>query len=228
MSKYILLWLEGPLQSWGYDSQFGMRDTLAFPTKSGVFGIILAALGAKGPQIDLLQVLSEYPQSVISYKKREDKESFLMDFQMVGSGYNDKDIWEKNFIPKTNDGKKAIGGGTKMTYRNYLQDAVFAVIQELPDSLAIDIAAALQAPVFNLSLGRKNCIPSEFIFQGIFSEKDESENSAQKLSEEKGLIKDFYVLDGEYPGDLITLNDVPLQFGEMKKYRDRRVSVIEC
>ena len=43
---------------------------------------------------------------------------------------------------------------------------------------------------------------------------------------DKQLLEDFRVLDGEYEGDLMTLNDVPVQFGEIKKYRDRRVTVV--
>lgn len=45
---YLLLWLQGPLQAWGHDSRFGRRDTLDFPTKSGVLGLVCCALGAGG------------------------------------------------------------------------------------------------------------------------------------------------------------------------------------
>ena len=47
---YLLLWLEGPLQAWGYDSKFGRRDTLPFPTKSGLLGLLCCARGAGGPE----------------------------------------------------------------------------------------------------------------------------------------------------------------------------------
>ena len=56
--KYILLWIEAPLQAWGADSKFGRRDTLPFPTKSGVLGLVLCAMGASGPQNELLAKLS--------------------------------------------------------------------------------------------------------------------------------------------------------------------------
>jgi CRISPR-associated Cas5-like protein len=38
------MWLEGPLQSWGDHSKYGRRDTLTFPTKSAIYGMILAAM----------------------------------------------------------------------------------------------------------------------------------------------------------------------------------------
>ena len=48
--SYILMWLEAPLQSWGVNSKYQRRDTLNFPSKSGIMGIILSALGKTGEQ----------------------------------------------------------------------------------------------------------------------------------------------------------------------------------
>ncbi|MBF0376319.1 MAG: type I-E CRISPR-associated protein Cas5/CasD [Desulfamplus sp.] len=237
-NKYILLWLEAPLQSWGSDSKFGRRDTLPFPTRSGVLGIVLCALGASGEQKELLArmglPLRQTVISCISAKEtkqgvtKRERDPFLTDFQMVGSGYDDKDPWEKLHIPKTNDGKPAVGGGTKLTYRYYLQNAVFAVIMETPSDLAESFAFALQNPVYDLYLGRKNCVPTEFIYQGTFDSEKDAESRVLSFMEDKNLIEDFRVLDGEQSeGDMMmTLNDVPVQFGTVKKYRDRRVTVV--
>src|SRR5207248_4205529 len=41
----LLLRLAGPMQSWGTDSRFSHRDTRAEPSKSGVVGLLCAALG---------------------------------------------------------------------------------------------------------------------------------------------------------------------------------------
>ena len=41
----LLLRLEGPLQSWGTSSRFPQRDTGFEPSKSGVIGLLCAALG---------------------------------------------------------------------------------------------------------------------------------------------------------------------------------------
>ena len=41
----LLLQLVGPMQSWGFASRFDNRDTGREPTKSGVIGILAAALG---------------------------------------------------------------------------------------------------------------------------------------------------------------------------------------
>ncbi len=60
-TQYMLLWLEGPLQSWGGDSKFGVRDTLNFPTRSGILGLICCARGAAGPEVEWLAEMNNLP-----------------------------------------------------------------------------------------------------------------------------------------------------------------------
>jgi CRISPR system Cascade subunit CasD len=235
-NKFLLLWFEAPLQSWGADSKFGRRDTLPFPTKSGVAGLLLCAMGASGPQNDLLAKIAPLRQTVVSFVRTKridheepekvDREPLLRDFHMVGSGYDEKDLWQTLLIPKKMDGGAAVGGGTKMTYRYYLQDAKFAIVVEVPASDADEFAQKLQNPVYDLYLGRKNCVPTDFIFRGVFETEDGALQAAAKIANGKEVIEDFRVMDGEHEGDILALNDVPVQFGETKKYRDRRVTVV--
>ncbi|MEX9254764.1 type I-E CRISPR-associated protein Cas5/CasD [Pseudenterobacter timonensis] len=226
---FLLLWLEGPLQSWGHDSRFGRRDTLPFPTMSGVCGILCAALGAGGAQRNLLAQLSagEWVMRAYSHEALPAPPP-LCDFQMVGSGYDDSDPWQLLLIPKTSEGKKAVGGGTKMTYRYYLQDRAFAVLITLNDELAQQLASALANPVWDLSLGRKNCVPAEFIGQGVYHDINTAWAHCEKLAAEKGRIREFDVLPGADAerGEVMVLNDIPLQFGTDKRYRDRQVTIV--
>ena len=231
-TRYLLLWLEAPLQSWGHDSKFGRRDTLNFPTKSGVMGLVCCALGQGGQQREFLAQFAPLKQTVFSFVRKNhkaekrDREPLLRDFHMVGSGYDDKDPWTTLLIPKTAEGKKAVGGGAKMTYRYYLQDAFFAVVLETPSDLAGSIAQALQAPVWDLCLGRKSCVPTDLVYRGVFDSEEDAIACAKRIAEDKNLLEDFHVFDGQHDGEALTLNDVPLQFGERKLYRDRRVTVI--
>ena len=237
-NPYLLLWLEAPLQSWGFDSKFGRRETLKFPTRSGVVGLVCSALGAGGEQRELLAEFSSLRQTVISFvrsrqtengKQKLDREPLLRDFQMVGSGYDDRDPWMSLMIPKTISGGKSVGGGTKMTYRFYLQDTFFAVIFEALPQRSLEIAEALRNPVWDLYLGRKNCVPTDFIYRGTFETQEEAEKSAYDIATEKNLLEDFRVLDGvddiDECDEVMTLNDIPVQFGMDKRYRDRRVGV---
>lgn len=238
-NPYILLWFEAPLQSWGSDSKFGRRDTLTFPTKSGVLGMVCAALGAGGPQQELLAEFAPLHQTVVSYIRylnrdgqliKQDREPLLRDFHMVGSGYDDRNPWASLLIPKTSEGKKAVGGGTKMTYRYYLQDAAFAVALEVPSDRAESIAEALRNPTWDIYLGRKNCVPTDFVYRGKFEHGTAALEQAKAIAREKQRIEDFRVVQGIVgeggADEVLTINDVPVQFGDAKRYRDRQVSVI--
>src|SRR5215831_11722505 len=64
---YLALLLDGPIQSWGFASRFQRRTTGLHPTKSGVAGLICAAMGlARGskeesdtlPELAKLQMTS--------------------------------------------------------------------------------------------------------------------------------------------------------------------------
>lgn len=231
--KSLLMWLEAPLQSWGGDSKFGNRDTLKFPTRSGIAGLLLCAMGASGEQIELLAKLKLSRQTVISYRKQptSDKESsapLLCDFHMVGSGYDKNHAWQKMMIPKTAEGKAAVGGGSKMTYRHYLQDACFAVVLTTSENLAEQFMQALQMPVFDIYLGKKCCVPTDFIPRGVFASEDEAKAEAAKIAHAKARTEEFWVIDGEHPklGEPFSVNDVPVRFGEAKIYSDRRATII--
>jgi CRISPR system Cascade subunit CasD len=234
-TSYLLLWMEAPLQSWGADSKFGRRDTLNFPTKSGILGLLLCAMGASGPQRELLAELSPLRLTVISFhrSKRNDEDNqieqppILMDFHMVGSGYDERDPWQTMHIPKTFEGKKAVGGGTKMTYRYYLQDARFVAIMEIPSKRTMEIGEAMLNPVFDLYLGRKHCVPTDLIYRGVYKEESEALAKAQEIAASKDLHEVFRVVEGEEDGETMLLKDVPIQFGPTKLYGERRVSVIQ-
>ncbi|SET13615.1 type I-E CRISPR-associated protein Cas5/CasD [Thorsellia anophelis] len=230
---YLLLWLEGPLQSWGHDSLFGRRDTLNFPTKSGIMGIICAALGAGGSQEDLLAEFADLDLQIIGFAKKNESGSkisippLMCDFHMIGSGYDSTDPWQNLLIPKTNDAKKAVGGGTKITYRYYLQDSVFAAFLAIPEHLKLKLIEALKNPVWDLFLGRKNCIPTEFIYQGIFQSIAECEEYSLNLAKEKNLLKSLTIKNGYHSGgEVITINDIPISFGNQKRYRNRQITII--
>lgn len=232
-NPYLLLWLEAPLQAWGHDSRFGRRDSLDFPTKSGVLGLLCCARGAGGEQREWLAAWADLDMQIEAFVPQDAKgqalprQPLLRDFHMVGAGYDLSDPWQALLEPRKADGKPRTsdGGGAKMTYRYYLQDMAFAVALEAPRALAEETVGALKAPVWDLYLGRKNCVPTEFIYQGLFASADAALAAGQQLATTKRRALALRVLQGEHEGEVFSLNDVPLQLGEHKQYRDRRVTV---
>ena len=96
----LLLRLAAPLQAWGADSKFETRKTNREPTKSGVIGLLAAALGLRRDESEGLARLTG-----LRFGVRVEREGqLLVDYHTT----------------KTQDEKNSY-----VTYRHYLQDAVF-------------------------------------------------------------------------------------------------------
>ena len=148
----LLLRLAGPMQSWGTTSRFDQRDTGKEPSKSGVIGLLAAALG-----IDRENWTNLEPLTHLSMGVRHDRPGVpKRDYQTAGCAATDTIIKA--------DGKQAKDGGV-VSQRFYLADACFLVGLEGKDvTLLNKIHAALQNPVWTLALGRKSYVPSESVW----------------------------------------------------------------
>lgn len=231
--KYLLLYLAAPLQSWGFDSRFDLRATFSFPTLSGVCGMLLAAAGEGGAQEELLARLAPPDADFLAVellKPPSGREApppggapQLRDYHMVGSGYDEKDPWQALHVMRNRNNGKA---SAKQTYRYYLQDRKFAVAMAMADDLAERYAAALQAPVYDLYLGRKCCAPADYVFHGVVETRAEALAAVAALGEKHGLVPGRCcrsAAEGELGA--LPLTDVPRAFGPHKRYADRWVMV---
>lgn len=226
-----LLWLEGPLQSWGHDSRFGRRSTLPFPTRSGILGLMCCALGREGEQREWLANMRQFKQVIVAYarhdeRNRELRAAQLRDFHMVGAGYDLSDAWQKMLVPKKSDGSVPSNtSGAQLTYRFYLQDMAFACALELPANE--DFEAAFAAPAWPVCLGRRCCPPSDIIWHGEYSSFEEALAIAREIATVKNRHEIFKVVDEiNDAGDVIALNDVPVCFGPYKEYTDRFITIM--
>jgi CRISPR system Cascade subunit CasD len=135
----LLLRLCGPMQSWGVQSRFSVRDTGLEPSKSGVVGMLAAALGR--PRNADVTDLARLQMAV-----RADVEGILRyDFHTA-----------QNVL-------KAGGGikDTEPSRRYYLADARFLVGLAGDDQVLLNLVSdALSDPVWPLFLGRKAFVPS--------------------------------------------------------------------
>ncbi len=152
----MVLRLAGPLQSWGEHSTFGDRDTLRFPTRSGVIGIFAAAQGLRRGE-----PLRRY--APLTFTVRVDRPGVhLADFHTSGGG-----LPRERTVPTADGGRRGEGKATIVTRRMYLADAVFTVAVEGPDDLMGQLTAALRSPRWQLYLGRRSCPPDQpFLLRG--------------------------------------------------------------
>jgi len=148
----LLLRLAGPMQSWGTTSRFDQRDTGKEPSKSGVIGLLAAALG-----IDRENWPDLEPLTRLSLGVRHDRPGVpKRDYQTAGCADTDTIIKA--------DGTQAKDGGV-VSQRHYLADAAFLVGLEGPDAQLLErLYTALRNPVWTLALGRRSYVPSESIW----------------------------------------------------------------
>jgi CRISPR system Cascade subunit CasD len=136
------------MQSWGTTSRFDQRDTGKEPSKSGVLGLLAAALG-----IDRENWVDLQPLTKLSMSVRHDRPGIpKRDYQTAGCAPTDSIIKA--------DGKQADAG--VVSNRFYLADAAFlAVLGNEDRGLLQRLQSALKDPVWPLALGRKSYVPSE-------------------------------------------------------------------
>ncbi|MFZ5889559.1 MAG: type I-E CRISPR-associated protein Cas5/CasD [Myxococcota bacterium] len=133
--------LQGPLQAWGGAAVGDNRPTLAFPTRSGVLGLVAACLGIRRTEATRLLALSDGTRVHVRV-------------DATGTPIVDAQTIQDN--PNASEARKTI-----LSQRTYLCDASFAVVVVPGPKTAIEtIAQALKYPVFAPFLGRRSCVPS--------------------------------------------------------------------
>lgn len=190
----LLLRLAAPLQAWGTDSKFEVRRTNREPSKSGVIGLLAAALGLRR-DADLTEL------SALRFGVRVDRNGeVIKDFHMAKA---DKTSY--------------------LTYRYYLSDAIFLVGLESEDrSFLEQIERALRNPCFPLFLGRRSCPPTLPLVLGIREDALETalrgeENQNKDLKSIRQSHR-YIRLDcgvGEQEGAVV--QDLPISFNPMKR-----------
>lgn len=213
----LLLRLSGPLQAWGVESRFAVRDTLREPSKSGIVGLLCAALGRTRDQpiADL---------AALRMGARADQEGVVLrDYHVAGKGGYYKasgDVERANVIPGN---------------RYYLMDARFLVALEGDDlALLAQCHDALRDPRWPLFLGRKACPPGEPVWLRDGLRRETTLEDALRthpwlgsrwIEEDKRPSRLRLAL--EDPDGAQVRPDQPISFAE-RRFGPRRVSTSFC
>lgn len=156
----FLLHLAAPLQSWGTNSAWHHRDTHTHPTRSGITGLLAAAIGIpRGTDLTHFDALT--------YTIRIDRPGRLItDFHTIGGGRTPENT------PILASGKRRPAGkGTILTERRYLTDAAFAVAVTTTDHEFLnELTTRLIRPTYTPYLGRRSCPPPAHFYLGTHAD----------------------------------------------------------
>lgn len=199
----LVLRLAAPMQSWGVGSKFDVRMTEREPTKSGVLGLLAAALGLRRDDAEALRTLSS-----LRFGVRVDREGTLLhDFHMAHGQKSDY-----------------------VTHRYYLSDAVFLCGLESEDTPLLErCAKALMHPAYPLFLGRRSCPPTLPLMLGIRDDDLETVlRTEPRLCDSD--VPSRIVMDAEAgKADSAPVKDVPLSFSPLRRefgYRKYREIIL--
>jgi len=201
----LLIRLQAPMQSWGISSHFTNRDTGREPSKSGVIGLVCAALG-RPRDADI-----------------SDLNSLKMGVRVDREGNQQKDFHIAQDI------LKASGKDTKnseVSDRYYLADAAFLVGLEGSPELLAKIYDALKSPHWVLYLGRKAFPPGRPVWlkDGLRDEllEEALRHFPSLVPDEAETVR--VVLESE-EGEFVR-TDVPISF-ENRRFSSRRVHLTQ-
>lgn len=175
MKAFLHIHMEGILSAYGapiIDNRGVLAD---FPGTSTMVGLLGNALGydrSQGKKLNQLQRLLQYGVRV----NNGGAVRRFTDFQTAKLGKNDK-AWTTRGSPEGRDGGSGTYKGAHRRYRSYEPDISMSVLLGLKkddiDHLEIEgLGQALQFPARPLFLGRKSCIPSSFLYQGVVFAED--------------------------------------------------------
>lgn len=208
----LLLELDGPMQSWGCRGRFSEKDTGREPTKSGVIGLVAAALGRSRDED--VSDLAE-----LHFGLRVDREGNLKkEFQTA-----------QNII-------RADGGVDKTQLSNhyYLSGARFIAGFQGNKDFLFKLKSALLHPVYMPFLGRRSFVPAcpvintktdslvdidlrdALLTYPFWAHKNKSETEIARLR----LVRD--ALPGEEEATQDFRQDIPISF-QRKEYLVRKV-----
>ena len=212
-TAYLALLLDAPLQSWGFASRFQRRTTGLHPTKSGVIGLICAAMGvAKGSDAEREAV----PQLAA-----------LKMTSIIMPRYAIRRIEDFHTVLKTRRASGSMNPDPVVTRRQYLVDACFGIILNGDRVLLERTANALQDPVWGMWLGRKNCIPARPLFVAVCDTYEKAWQAIlRSLGADEALpIESFTRVEDvdDFAAGTDSYNDQPVSFGHADSSSEGRV-----
>lgn len=206
----LLLRLAGPMQSWGTQSRFTERDTGREPSKSGVLGLICAAMG----------------------RRREEPVDDLVGLRM-GVRVDQEGEMERDFHTARNC-YRADGSGLKnnVSNRYYLADACFLVALEGDRTLLERIQKAVKGPHWQIYLGRKSFLPSlpVWIKDGLIEDRSIIDLFGEipcwrlkKGDEVEGGVELRYVIETDYGEHDAVVKDTPKDSFRTREFLPRYI-----
>jgi len=227
MPRYLILRLDGPMQAWGTHTFEDFRPSNAFPTRSGLLGLLGACFGLDRRDTEAMEQLA----SSVEFTVRADK-VVLRTKQGSNDTKEETKAMEKKAV-KLPDfhtvlaARKVNGSANKnpvVSRREYLFDAAFTVAIGAKPNAPVTLEAVAEAlcrPCFTPVLGRRSCPIARPLLEGPPIEEQDAKSALLQVAPVGGLIYAEGALSSEQP---LRIRDVPMP-GQHRKFGTRQVYI---
>lgn len=221
MERFLILKIDGVLQAWGAHTFEDYRLSHAFPTLSGLLGLLGACLGIERDDAGARQALADS----VEFAVRADRK------RIPGAGDGDS----LQLVPSTRlsdfhtiEKARKVGGKVNeypvVSRREYLCDAPFTIaIGQRPEAAySLErIADAVRKPVYTPSLGRRSCPPTRPLFECFVEAASDIVDALHKVEPQGGVI---YAESPDTTLPQQRIRDRPI-ISRPRQFSSRRVSI---
>lgn len=179
MREYLVFTLRGPMQSWGTSAAVGeVRATAGRPGRSGVIGLVAAALGIRRDRPEAIERLHSAARIAVRADSFGER---MIDYQTAQTPRTERNVSyhtrRDELVSKVRKDRLS----TILSSREYLAGAAFTVCVWLDCDAGYaleDMRDALTRPKLTLYLGRKSCPPGFPLMPEVFR----AENAAEAFA----------------------------------------------
>lgn len=218
MQEYLIIKLQGAMQSWGGHTFEDYRPSHIFPTRSAVVGLLGACLGIDRSDIKSRSELNASFEFTVRSDIRKLKTKYgteLLKMQKMTDYHTILDARKVDGTPR----KDAI-----LSYREYLCDAEFTLAVCFMNDATYNLEAiknAIQYPYYTPVLGRKSCPIHRPLFEKIVV----AENVQQALDQiepKQGTLYSEEMLIGSSP---MQIRDIPIE-NPVRQFATRTIYIL--
>lgn len=222
MQEFLIIKLQGAMQSWGGHTFEDYRPSHIFPTRSAVVGLLGACLGIDRSDIQSRADLNASFELIVRADRRKIKteqferiEEKTLRMQKLTDYHTVLDARKVDGSPRSD----AI-----ISYREYLCDAEFTVALGFRDNAVYTLERvkdAIQKPYYTPVLGRRSCPIHRPLFEKIVS----AENAQQALDQiepKQGTLYSEQMIAGSSP---MQIRDVPIQ-DPVRQFDSRTIYIL--
>jgi CRISPR system Cascade subunit CasD len=218
MQRFLILKLDGVLQAWGAHTFEDYRPSHAFPTLSGLLGLLGACLGIDRCDARSQQDLAESIDLAVRADRRRISED---------DGFRLLSSTRLTDFHTIRDARKV--GGKRNEYpvvsrREYLCDAPFTVAigQRSGAAYSLEqIAAAVKRPVYTPGLGRRSCPPTRPLFECFVEAEGDVVDALSGVEPHGGIV---YAETANSSPQKQRIRDRPI-FGRPRQFASRYVGI---